>query len=115
MVTIGMMDANSFAESVVLDSSLYRLRFNWNDTSKSWTMDVCTNDNADIVRGISVVPNFPLLNTYRRIKTLPSGELMAIVTNTDIKGIGRKDFVTGKATLVYMPKEELRNALEPSV
>lgn len=115
MVTISMMDANSFAESVVLDSSLYRLQFNWNDTSKTWTMDVCTNDNADIVRGISVVPNFPMLNTYRRIKILPPGELMAIVTNTDVKAIGRKDFVNGKAALVYVPKEELRNALESSV
>ncbi|WP_437793191.1 phage baseplate plug family protein [Mitsuokella multacida] len=115
MVTISMMDANNFAESVVLDSALYRLRFNWNDSAKTWTMDVCTNDNADIVRGISVVPNFPLLNTYRRIKTLPPGELMAIVTNTDIKAIGRKDFVSGKAALVYVPKEELRNALESSV
>ena len=59
MVTIGMMDTNSFAESVVLDSSLYRLRFNWNDTSKSWTMDVCTNDNADIVRGSRSCRTFP--------------------------------------------------------
>ena len=110
-----MLDANSFAESVVLDSSLYRLRFNWNDTSKTWTMDVCTNDNADIVRGISVVPNFPLLNPYRRIKSLPSVELIPLVTNTAVKAIGRKDFVSGKAALVYVPKEELRNALESSV
>ena len=115
MITISMMDANSFVESVILDSSLYRLRFNWNDTSKNWYMDVCQNDNSDIVRGISIVPNFPLLNPYRRVKTLPPGELMAIVTNKTVKTIGRDDFVNGKATLVYMPKEELANALESAV
>lgn len=115
MITISALDANSFVESVILDSILYRLRLNWNDDGQYWTLDVCNNDNSELVRGIVVVPNFPLLHAYRRIKGLPPGELLAVVSSTSISDIGRKDFISGRARLIYMPKEELTNVVESAV
>lgn len=115
MITISTIDANSFVESVILDSILYRIRLNWNDDGKYWTLDVCNNDNSELVRGIVVVPNFPLLHAYRRIKGLPPGELLAVVPSASISDIGRKDFTNGKARLIYMPKEELTNVVESAV
>lgn len=114
MITISMMDANSFVESAVLDKTAYKLRFNWNDDAQHWSMDICTDKNVDIACGLSVVPNFPLLNQYKRISSLPRGELMAVVTDGG-DDIGRKDFVSGRAVLVYMSEEELKNALESTV
>lgn len=111
MITISMMDANSFVEGVTLDKVAYKLRFNWSDVAGHWFLDVCDDKNKDIINGLSVVPNFPLLNQYKRIGRLPPGELMAIVTD-DGDNIGRQDFVNGRAVLVYMPEEELKNALE---
>lgn len=115
MITISTIDANSFVESVILDSILYRLRFNWNDDGGYWTLDVCNNDNTELVRGIVIVPNFPLLNACRRIKGLPPGELMAVVPDESVTDIWRTDFTSGKARMIYMPKEELIHVVESAV
>lgn len=111
VITISLIDANSFVESVVMDNVAYKIRVNWNDNVGKWFIDVCDDKNRDIVCGMSVVPNFPLLNQYKRVLDLPRGELMAIVTDGGCD-IGRKDFVNGRAVLVYMSEEELHNAME---
>lgn len=116
MLTIGMMDANDFMISVILDTTAYRLHFAWNDAAKYWTVDVCDNDNVDIVRGIPLVANFPLLAQYRRHSRIPPGELVAVVTDmTNQTPIGRMDFLNGRASFVYIPEDELHGIMESAV
>jgi hypothetical protein len=117
MVAITMFDANDFITTVMLNDEPYKLHFSWNDNAKQWYVDVLTNDNIEIARGLSVVPNLPLFSFYRR-ERLPLGELMAVIVNQDDdenQSIGRQDFLNGKATLVYIPAEELNDALETSL
>ena len=117
MIQISMYDANDFVESVILDGNTYKLHFGWNPYSRSWTMDVRNEKSEDLVRGISVVPNFPLLHQHRRI-ILPAGEIMAVVVNPESREsqqIGRKDFLNGRFSLVYIPKVELDEILSASV
>lgn len=117
MIQISMYDANDFVESVILDGQTYKLHFGWNPYSQGWSMDVRNEKGEDLVRGVSVVPNFPLLHQHRRI-ALPTGELMAVVVNQDAPGnqqIGRKDFLNGKFSLVYIPKRELDEILTASI
>lgn len=117
MVAITMFDANDFVTTVMLDDEPYKLHFSWNDSAKQWYADVLTNDNTEMVRGLSIVPNLPLFSFYRR-ENLPLGELMAVIVNQDDaenQSIGRNDFLNGKATLVYIPAGELKNALETDV
>lgn len=110
MLTISMMDANDFVQSVLLDGMTYKLHFCWNDYKQQWTMDLRDSQNKDIVRGLAVVPNYPLLSPHRRAN-VPPGEILAVVVNADTgKFIGRSDFINGKATLVYIPEGE-RNAI----
>ena len=118
MIHISMYDANDFVESVILDNETYKLKFGWNPYSESWSMDVRNEKGEDLVRGISVVPNFPLLNQYRREATLPAGEIMAVVVNPEDKAnqrIGRLDFLNGKFSLIYIPRNELDEAINAKV
>lgn len=113
MITISMADANDFVESVILDGTAYRLHFSWNGFAGQWSMDIRTATNEDIVRGIAVVPNFPLFQQYKRNGT-PRGEIAAIVVKPELAGnqtIGRKDFVNGKFSLVYIPESEVVSIL----
>lgn len=117
MISITMYDANSFTETVILDDEPYKLQFNWNDNAQQWYMSISTNDNVEIARGLSIVPNLPLFSFYRR-ENLPLGELMAVIVNQDgaeNQSIGRNDFLNGNATLVYIPAEELNDILETGV
>lgn len=112
MITITMQDNNDFIQSVELDGVAYRLKFGWNDGSGSWTMDIRTAKNVDIIRGVSVVPNFPLLSQYRRYsKDLPAGELIAVSTQT-AESIGREDFLNDRFELMYIPRGEMDVILE---
>ena len=118
MIQISMYDANDFVESVILDNETYKLKFGWNPYNESWSMDIRNEKGEDLVRGISVVPNFPLFNQHKRVSTLPTGELMAVVVNPDDKAnqkIGRQDFLNGKFSLVYIPKNELDEILNATI
>lgn len=115
MITIGLMDANSFVKAVILDNLALRLRFDWNDHQQQWYMDICGNDNADIIRGLPLVANYPLLKQYRRHQKIPPGELLAVLTNEQDAAIGRKDFINGRASLVYVPEVEVSAIVESSV
>ena len=117
MISLSMYDANDFITSAMLDGEPYKLHFSWNDHVPQWTVDVLTNDNTEIVRGIPVVPNLPLFSFYRRY-SLPLGELMAVVVNQDEpenQSVGRQDFLNGKITMVYIPKDEVNAILEASI
>lgn len=117
MIQISMYDANDFVENVILDGETYKLHFGWNPYSKGWSMDMRNEKNEDLVRGISVVPNFPLIHQHRRIN-LPDGELLAVVANAvnpANQNIGRQDFLNGKFSLVYIPKNELDEILTASI
>lgn len=109
MQKIELIDANDFVISVVLDSTSYKLKFGWNDAAQNWYVDVRTGKGVTIISGIAVVPNFPLFAQGKRLG-LPEGELMAVIVNQDEEDnqrIGRNDFKTGKAAVVYISESEL--------
>ena len=117
MISLSMYDANDFVTSVMMEGNPYKLHFSWNDHVPQWTVDVLTNDNTPIVKGIPVVPNLPLFSFYRR-HNLPLGELMAVVVNQDEpenQSVGRQDFLNGKFTMVYVPEGEVDAILEASI
>ena len=112
-----MIDSNDFVMSAILDGITYKLHFAWNSYAAQWAVDVRTSTNTDIVRGIAIVPNFPLFKQYER-NGLPRGELMAVINEPYASGnqtVGRKDFVSGKASLVYIQEVEKSAIMEASV
>lgn len=118
MQSISMIDANDFVEAVTLDGTPFKLHFMWNDKGKQWSFDLRDYQNNDIIRGITIAPNFPLLSLQRRQKDVPRGELMAVVVNQEESGnqvIGRNDFVNGKFTFVFVPESELNAIIQANV
>ena len=117
MISLSMYDANDFVVSAMLDGNPYKLHYSWNDHIPQWTVDVLTNDNVYIARGIPIVPNLPLFSFYRRYN-LPPGELLAVVVNQnepENQAVGRNDFLNGKFTMVYIPEGEVNEILEASL
>lgn len=118
MITLGMKDENDFLISAALDGENYKLHFSWNDEG-FWLMDIRNNAGEDIIRGIKVVPNFPLFNHHRRVMgALPPGEIIAAVVNqsaTKNQTIGRNDFISGEFSLIYIPESEVNAILETTV
>ena len=110
MQEISMRDANDFVQTVVLEKENCKLHIAWNEEAYGWFVDVRDMSGNDLVQGIAMVPNLPLLNQYRRVSGLPPGELMAVVVDADGKynqTIGREDFLNGKFTLVYITEDEV--------
>lgn len=117
MFKLSMADSNDFVQSAVLDGTVYKLHFSWNSRASQWSVDIRNSSNEDIVRGIAIVPNFPLLHQYER-NGVPMGELLAVINNQDADGsqvIGRDDFVAGKASIVYVPEVEVRVIMAASI
>ncbi len=118
MINLSLANADDFVTSAVLDNENYRLHFSWNNTG-FWTMDIRDDKNIDIVRGIKLVPNFPLLNQYRRLSNkIPRGEFVVAVVNQSAdknQTISREGFISGEFTLIYVPQEELRDVLEAQI
>lgn len=113
MIAITLSDANDFVTSATLDGVTYKLHFAYNSYGY-WTFDIRNMDNTDLVRGVRIVPNFPLLHQHRRQKGLPPGELMAIAVN-GTKPPGRNDFLNGKYTLLYVSEDEVNGILQTNV
>ena len=111
MITIKMYNANDFKTKVIIEEVLYILRFGWN--GYNWSMDIRDNKNNDIVRNIALVPNFPLLIQHQRHLNI-KGQLLAI-RNDGKSNIGRNDFIEGKASIVYMSLEDLKNAVQTNI
>lgn len=103
MYQIDLVDANDFVTKITLDGDIYYLHFAWSGTM--WTLDVRDSNNVDIVRGIAIRANYPLLLPYGRLLPL-KGQLMAIINTQDLT-ITRSDFVTGRAKFVYVTAEEV--------
>ena len=116
MVKLSSIDANDFIQEVTLDKTAYKLHYSWNDYAQQWTLGIRTAQGDDIVRGIAIVPNYPLLMGHHRTANLPRGEFMAVVVdadNADNQTIGRDGFTSGRFSMVYIPEVEIdgiRNA-----
>lgn len=110
MIQLSMIDANDFVQSATLDGTVYKLHYAWNDYAKQWTLGIRDAQGIDIIRGIAIVPNFPLLFQHHRTENVPKGEILAMVVDAEKQEnqtIGRKDFVNGRFSIVYVSEGEI--------
>lgn len=121
MKILDLIDANDFVTAAILDGVNYKLHFSWNDGGDEgfWTIDLRDSGNSDIIRGLKLVPNFPLLNQYRRLSDkIPRGEFLVVVVNQTMtvnQTIPRDGFSKGTFSLIYLPAEELKSVLAENV
>jgi hypothetical protein len=80
--------------SVVLDGVSYRLRVYYNYRQHIWIMDLLTNAGNDILSGVKLVPDFPLIRRYESAERRPPGEFYAVDTSGTGTPPGRFDLGT---------------------
>lgn len=100
MNIIPVLDANDSLLEAELDGRTYFLNMSWNSEAKLWTLSIENADNELIISSILLSPNVALLKPYRHL-SIPAGEIVAILESNNAM-IGRHDFVTGIAKLVYV-------------
>ncbi len=105
MFEILTIDANDQLLEAELDGETYFVRLSWNSEASHWAMEIQNYNQETLVAGIIVVPNVPLLARFHYL-AVPEGELMALVLG-DTAGITRDGFVTGLASLIYIPAAEI--------
>ncbi|MCQ9124367.1 phage baseplate plug family protein [Rodentibacter caecimuris] len=104
MFTIVLADKNDFITEVNLDDEVFFLHFSWNDTIGFWSLAIENAYNDELVSGIVILPERPLIELVRRDE-LPLGELI-VVREDNLPFVGRDDFVNGKAALIYIGVDE---------
>lgn len=98
-IIIEVPDLNDSVSRIVLNGTVYLIRFSYNDTFDFWKFSLYTAQNEPIVLGIKIVPNFPL-NTFYGVTKLPDG-IFGVITK--LEHIGRRDFREGKAKFIFCP------------
>jgi hypothetical protein len=88
-----------------LDGRIYTLRFIYNERAERFTLSIGDESGAEIVSGIAVVSNFPLLNRFLDPR-LPPGVLFALDT-TDSGLDPTADTFGSEVVLVYATASEL--------
>lgn len=96
-------DLNDSFSRIVLLGKEYQIRFTWNATALYWTFGVCDMERRPYVSGVRIVPNSPL-NFFYQTNELPDGIFVAIA---ELAEIGRKDFKSGRAKFLFIPREDL--------
>ena len=94
-------DYNDSFSKAVLDGTEFLFRFTWNDTALRWTFGIYDVFRNPIVRGVKIVPGFPL-NLQYVDNRLPGG---VIGVYTKLTAVGRGDFKNGKAVFAYVPAD----------
>lgn len=102
MQTITFSDANDIVVSASIDGVQLMLRFTWNRVGGFWTMHIWDKDENPILCNIRMTPNFPLLFNKHCFAGVPEGEFILLSKEEP----DRNSFVEGRATLVYMTREE---------
>lgn len=113
MIEIGILDENDSLTEVDLDNEVFFLQHSWNDYAQHWTLSIENAYNEQIIAGVKVVPNHPVLHFYT-MATLPAGQLVYVVNGSG-DTIGRDAFKKGNATLCYFTAQEVAGVVNGSV
>lgn len=102
----------SYTQRTALDGRDYLLTFRWNQRESKWYLDIRDQDAVDIVLGIKIVVNKPLLGTLVTGEARPPGDIIAtdLTTVPDDGKVaydpGRNE-LGGRVVLLYFDEDEV--------
>lgn len=93
-----------FTQTTTLDGVPFILRFAYNQSEGCYHLSLQNpTTGADVISGIKVVANYPLLQRYAGIGGLPAGELVAVSNTTDDSPPGLGELgENARVTLAYI-------------
>jgi len=98
--------APAYKFQIVLEDQAYNFVFKWNDTFDFWIFDIADVGGNEIVCGVKVILDYPLINRFAN-PLLPPGEIVAIDSTETLLRVGRDD-MGSKVNLYYFPASELQ-------
>lgn len=104
MIKISFIDAPDIVVTINIDDVEYKLRVMYNDTHKFWVFHLWDYNDNPLLTNVKVVPNFPLLFN-KHCFDVPKGEFIVV---SDLEELDRDSFKDGKASLIYMTRDEWR-------
>jgi hypothetical protein len=88
--------------SVDIDEVPYVFEVQWNDHAQKFYMSILTTDLVEIISGVCLVPNTPLIGRHKK-EELPKGELFLFRVNSKNEYPTFDELDVG-FWLVYIPK-----------
>lgn len=102
-----------YTQITTLDGTDYLLDFRFNSREVVWYLSISLTDGTEIIRGIKLVSNFPLLQKMVDASS-PFGELIVVAYGPDDSPAGLYDLGIGeRCELTYFEKAELPGDPEP--
>ena len=98
-IIISVPDMNDSVSRIVLNGTVYQIRFTYSDTEGRWYFGLNDAQGAPIVQMVKIVPGFPL-NLFMGHDDIPNG-VFGCMSNLD--AVGREDFIDGRAKFVFIP------------
>jgi hypothetical protein len=77
--------------TIALEGVRYRLKVYYSFRAAIWQLDVQTDRETDLLLGLKLVPDWPLIARFK-INGLPPGEFRAVDTSEEGLPPGRDDF-----------------------
>lgn len=100
LVTIPVRsDVPAYDFQITLDQKILNLEFAWNERTSLWTMNIFDLNLDQIIMGVPMFTEFPLLYKYQDSR-LPPGQWFCVDTGNESKNPGRDDFGT-RVILMY--------------
>lgn len=103
MFYIQVPDMNDSVSTLIIDGTMYRIRFTYNEKYDYWSFGLYKADGSPLVAMTRIVPNFSLFFYYSGVD-FPDGHFGCISKK---ETVGRYAFVNGDAEFVYLPNSEL--------
>lgn len=98
-IIIEVPDLNDSLSRIVLNDTVYFIRFTYNDTFDYWKFSLYDSLEQPIILNVKIVPSFTL-NVFYCGTDLPDGVFGCI---SSLQRVGRNDFVDGKAQFIFAP------------
>jgi len=105
MYKLNVIDANDQMIEAVLDGTKFFINLVWNESDKSFIINLHDSNSEIILAGVKVVPNYPLF-FQSRASFMPLGDIVVGLSPV-INRIERSSFEDGLAELFYFPEDEL--------
>jgi len=100
-IVISVPDMNDSISRIVLNGTVYKIRFTYSDTEDRWYFGLSDAQGAPIVQMVKIVPGFPL-NLFMGRDDIPVGVFGCM---SNLEAVGREDFINGKAQFIFAPAE----------
>ena len=110
MIEIPLFSDPFFTEEVLLENTVYKLRFRYNSSMDRWYMHISDVNDVPILDGVKLVCN-KILNRFSADPRNPPGVLVCQSQTSDQSPPGLKDLGT-RVKLFYATLDEL-NIAEP--